>query len=260
VSDNRDLTAVAGAAVVLAAAALAIPIEWLSLLLLAPLAFGLTGYAIVAACFTRRPPAWPQRVALSIGISLAVLALLSLPLNYLGGLTPVTWALGLVLVTLVACGVAVASRLPAPRRSGEPFRLPGVGPLNAGLAGAGLLATVAAVVLAFTPLSASHAEGFTALWLRPFDSNAGAGVRVGVGSEEKQAISYRLEVHFAGSGAPIEREVELEPGQTSVLRVLAAPQPTAGSPRFVSATLFLADQPEQVYRHVYGWVPAGSGG
>ncbi|HEY2716693.1 MAG TPA: hypothetical protein VGI73_10795 [Solirubrobacterales bacterium] len=258
-SDNRDLTAVAGAAVVLAAAALAIPVEWLSLLLLAPLAFGLTGYAIVAACFVKRPPAWPQRVALSIAISLAVLALLSLPLNYLGGLSPATWALGLVLVTLVACGFAVASRPLSPPRGREPLRLPEVGPLNAALALAGLLATVAAVILAFTPLSASHAEGFTALWLRPFESNAGAGVRIGVGSEEKGQTSYRLVVHFAGSGAPIEREVELEPGQTSVVRVLAAPQPTAAAPRFVSATLYLADQPDQVYRHVYGWVAAGDG-
>jgi Protein of unknown function (DUF1616) len=260
VSGNRDLTAVAGAAVLLAVAALAIPIEWLSLLLLAPLAFGLTGYAIVAACFVQRPPAWPQRAALSIAISLAVLALLSLPLNYLGGLTPVTWALGLVLVTLVACGIAVASRPLARPRPRKPLRLPEVGPLSAALALGGLLATVAAVVLAFTPLSASHAEGFTALWIRPFDSNAGVGVRVGVGSEEKEETSYRLEVHFAGSGAPIERGVELEPGETSVVRVLAAPQPTAGQPRFVSATLFLAGQPDRAYRHVYGWVRAGSSG
>ncbi|HEY1854922.1 MAG TPA: DUF1616 domain-containing protein [Solirubrobacterales bacterium] len=259
-SENRDLTVVAGAAVALAAAALAVPVEWLSLLLLAPLAFLLPGYAIVAACFTRKPPAPPQLAALSIAISLAVLALLSLPLNYLGGLTPLSWALGLTLVTLLACGIAVAFRPPPQPRDSAPLRLPKVGRLNAAVALAGVLAAAAAIVLAFTPLSASHAEGFTALWIRPFDGPAGAGVRVGVGSEEKQPTSYRLEVHFAGSGAPIERRLELEPGQTSVLRALAAPQPTPGTPRFVSATLYLAGQPSRAYRNVYAWVPAEESG
>ena len=160
---HRDLTILAGAAVALAALALAVPVDWLSLLLLAPLAFFLSGRAIVAAAFDRRPPDWPQTLALSIGLSLALLALLALPLNYLGGLTPLSWALGLALVTLLACAVAAARRPEGWRDPRELPRMAPTGGASAALAIGGLIAAVAAVVLAFTPLSASHAEGFTAL-------------------------------------------------------------------------------------------------
>lgn len=258
-SEHRDLTLLALGAVVLAALALAVPVDWLSLVLLAPLAFFLTGRALVAASFVQRPPDWPQTLALSVGLSLAVLALLSLPLNYLGGLTPGSWALGLVLVAVIACAVAAARRPGGWRDPRELPRMAPIGAPSAALGIAGLLAAVAAIVLAFTPLSASHAVGFTALWMRPGNGAAGGGVRVGVGSEEKQRTSYRLQVRFAGQPTPTAQRIVLDPGETKVLRLSAEPQPAAGRPLFVESSLYLSGEPDHPYRRVYGWVPAGGG-
>jgi len=257
VSKNRDLVSLAAAAVLLAALALAVPIEWLSLLLLAPLAFLFSGRAIVAAAFVRRRPPRPQTLVLSVALSLAVLALVSLPLNYLGGLTAASWALGLVLVTLVACGIAALTRHADEGSSIRPPRPPRVAPLSAVLGLIGLLAAAAAIVLAFTPLSASNAVGFTALWMRPVDGAAGTGVRVGVGSEEKYTTSYRLQVHLAGESKPTGRRIVLEPGETKVLRLIVSPPPSAARPAFVTADLYLTGEPDRPYRRVYGWIPAG---
>jgi uncharacterized membrane protein len=260
VSANRDLRGCAAAAVVLAALALVVPIEWLSLLLLAPLAFFLSGYSILAAAFVRRPPEAPQAFFAAVGLSLAVLAILPLPLNYLGGLTPGTWALALVLVVLLGCGVAELRRGLGWNGPAEVAWRPRAS-ASAGLLGlGGLLAAVAALVLAFVPLSATHAEGFTELWLRPVQTAGGAAVRVGVGSEEKQATDYLLRVQFRGGGEPIVRPLTLEPGETTVLPVFASPQPVPARPGFVTATLFRRDQPARAYRRVYAWIRASDPG
>lgn len=253
-SGHADLTRVAAAAVALTAAALVVPIEWLSLLLLAPTAFFLSGYAITAAAFVREPLPWPQRATISVGLSLAVMALLALPLNYLGGLRPGTWALGLALVVVVVCGIAARRRPDDWRDTAKPPTLPRVTPASAALAGAALLAVAAALVLAFVPLSSTHAVGFTELWLRPYDAAAGAGVRVGVGSEEKQATEYLLRAEFGGDREPIETELRVEPGTTTVVPLLTRP-PRRGEPVLVSVELFRADEPDRVYRRVYGWIP-----
>ena len=107
---HRDLRTVALAAIFFTVPALVIPLAWLSFLLLAPLAFFLSGYAILLASFVEGPQPWPRAFWFSLALSLAVLALLPLPLNFLGGLTPATWAIALVLVVLVACGVAAGRR------------------------------------------------------------------------------------------------------------------------------------------------------
>jgi hypothetical protein len=254
VNRHADLNRTVVAAVLLTVLALLVPIEWLSLLLLAPPAFFLSGYAMAAAAFVRNPPPWPQRAAISLGLSLAVLVLLALLLNYLGGLRPGTWALGLVIVIVVSCGVAVTRRPEGWRDTESRPRLPPVAPASAALAGAALLAVGAALVLAFVPLAATHAVGFTELWLRPYDSGAGAGVRVGVGNEEKQETAYLLRAHF-GARASVETELSVDPGDTAILPLRATPPPRRGEPVFVSVALYLAEDPNHVYRRVYGWIP-----
>jgi hypothetical protein len=260
-SEYRDLRAVAAAAAILAALALLVPLGWVSLLLLAPVAFFLTGYAISAAAFVAVRPDWPRALWIDLGLSLAVLALLPLPLNYLGGLTPGTWALALVLVVLLGCAVAAARR---PSGWSDPrldsLRLPKLPP-TALVLGLGALALVAAaLVLAFVPLSNSKAVGFTELSLRPVNTRSGQAVRIGVGSEEQAATAYRLRVSFRGGGAPVVRRLRLAPGETSVLQLFVSPQPRAGRPTFVSAELFRGGRRGRPYRHVYDWVTAVPGG
>ena len=187
---HRDLLALVAAAVVCAAAALVVPVGWLSLLLLAPLAFFGTGYAILAASFVAAPQPWPRAFWLSVGLSLAVLALLPLPLNYLGGLTPGTWAAALVLVVLVACAVA-AWRRPADWSNAglASFHLPKPAPLTAAL-GLGAVALVAAaIVLAHVPLANGKAEGFTELWMKAVPARAPTAPRCGSGSATRNSTT-----------------------------------------------------------------------
>jgi hypothetical protein len=261
VSPHRDLRLVALAAVASGGLSLLIPVEALSIVLLAPLAFLLPGYALSAATLVRNRPEWPQTLVFSLGLSLAVLALGALPLNYLGGVTPGGWTLLLVAVTLAGCAIAARRRGAA---SGGAPRLPTLSrpsPLAAAAAGLGALAAAAAVVLAFVPLSATHAIGYTELWLLPDRAAATPTARIGVGNEEKEATSYLLTARFGGGRPAVERAVSLDPGETEVLELPAPPGP-AGGPVFVRVDLARAEAPDRVYRQVYGWLPAAgeSGG
>ncbi|MBS1888306.1 MAG: hypothetical protein JSU06_14070 [Actinobacteria bacterium] len=252
---HRDLLAVLVAAAACAAAALLVPVGWLSLLLLAPLAFFLTGYAIAAASFVAAPQPWPRALWISVGLSLAVLALLPLPLNYLGGLRAGTWALALVLVVLVACAVA-ARRRPADW-SPLAFRRPPRPPALALLVGLGALALVAAaVVLAHTTLSNSKALGFTELWMKP--AAGGDRVRVGVGNEEQHWTTFVVQARFAG-GTVEKHILSLYPGAKTTFDFVVLPRPRPGRPTFVSIVLSRqAEESDHPYRRVYGWIPAGA--
>ncbi|MBS1863390.1 MAG: DUF1616 domain-containing protein [Actinobacteria bacterium] len=253
---HGDLRAVVIVAVVLAALALVVPLGWLSLLLLAPLAFFLTGYAILLAAFVEGPQPWPRAFWISLGLSLAVLALLPLPLNYLGGLTPATWAIALALVVLVAAAIAAARR-PADwtGTSLAALRPPPVSPLAAACGLAALALAAGAIVLAQVPLSNSKAEGFSELWMRP--GPGGASVRVGVGNEEQRRTAYEVRAKFAG-GREVTRSLTLSPGETSTLRFAVIPPGTLANAAFVSVLLFRRAEPDLPYRRVYGWIPAGT--
>jgi uncharacterized membrane protein len=256
VSAHRDLRAIVLAAVVLATAALVVPVGWLSLLLLAPLAFFLTGYAIVLAAFVENAQPWPRAFWFSLGFSLAVLALLPLPLNYLGGMTPATWAIALVLVVLVACGVAAGRRPADWPDDGLGLRAPKLSPVTA-LLGVGALALVAgAIVLAHVPLANSKAEGFVELSLRPVHPPAGGTlVRIGVGNEEHNYTGLRVRTTFPGNQV-VRREIALPPGRTTTFDLNVTPEPTPGNPTFVSVVLYRPGETGNPYRRVYAWIPA----
>src|ERR1700732_5222678 len=74
------------------------------------------GYALVLAGWPSRRPHWPERLVLSLGLSLSLDALSGLLLNLSGpGLRPETWTALLATVTLVACLVGLARRAPDAR-------------------------------------------------------------------------------------------------------------------------------------------------
>jgi hypothetical protein len=259
VTRHRDLLGIVVVAAVLAALAVAIPVDWISLLLLAPLAFFLTGYAILLAAFVEGPQPWPRALWIGLGLSLAVLALLPLPLNYLGGLRPGTWAVALVLVVIVACAIAGARR--GERWEGDSLAalaLPRPSPLAA-LLGLGALALAAgAIVLSQTTVANGDAEGFTALWLKPAPAGGapGAQARIGVDNQEQHYTTYEVTAKFLGGGE-VTKTLSLEPGTHTTFDLDADPQPSAGHPTFVTVTL--KRQPEETavpYRRVYGWIPA----
>ena len=254
---HRDLRIAAALALVCALLAPLLPVEALSLLFALPLAFFLPGYALAAATFARRPIERPQLLLLSLGLSLCVLALGALLLNYLpGGIGPVSWAVLLVLVVLNGCRVAALRRPNARAGAGaatkSSLRLSGTA---AGLLIGALLCTTAALALTFTTTSAKHADGFTALWLlppTPRDAPQG-GARIGVNSEEQKPVSYRLQVRVGDRPGENVRRFSLDPGETRVLK-LGPSASASGEAVAVRALLFRGEKPANAYRRVSGWL------
>jgi Protein of unknown function (DUF1616) len=257
---HGDLEATVAAAALCALLALMLPFEALRLLLAAPLALLLPGYAISAAIFARRPIQRRHLLLFSLSLSLAVLALGTLVLNYVpGGIRAWSWALLLFLVVL---GCARGAALRRPRGTGAPIVLtrPRVGAAQAALSAAGGLALLAALVVAFTPLTATNATGFTEIWINPLPGDN--GVRVGIGSAERDDASYRLVVNFGGS-REVTRRIELRPGQNQVLALGESAALTSPVAIPVTATLFRADSraPNRPFRRVSTWIgPAGRTG
>jgi hypothetical protein len=242
------------AAVGCALLALMLPVDWLSLLFAAPLALFLPGYAIASAACARRAVPLPQMLTLSVGLSLATLALGSLVLNYVpGGIRAISWAVLLVLVVLAASRDAALRRGP-PQTERRPLqvriRLTRSG---AALLSAGLLAVLAAMILTFTTVSAKHAVGYTELWLEPLHTLHGGAARIGVRSDEQARTRYRLKASFGDGSKRIVRAFPLNPGEARVVR-LEIRRPPGAPPLRVAVSLFRQDRPALPYRRVWGWI------
>lgn len=250
---HRDLQQASAGAVVGALVAVLVPWEIVRVIAAVPLTLFLPGYAIAAVCFTPRELAPPKLWTLSIGISLMVLALGALLLNAFSfGLTTLSWAVLLVLV-IVACCRAAALRRGRPgqhRRSARRAWRPS--PVGAGLVALAVVISVAALVLAQRPLSAGNAVGFTALWMLPANSQEEAVV-VGVLSSEQDRADYTLEVTRSRKGRPATYQVSLDPGEEKTFEI---PVPrNRGGRAHVVASLYLASQPQHLYRRVTTWLP-----
>jgi hypothetical protein len=81
-------------------------------------------------------------------------------------------------------------------------------------------------------------------------------VRIGVGSQEQETQSYRLEIRSSQGSAPVERRLSLDPGQVEVLRV-PLPGPPATRPERVVALLYRAGEEGRPYRRVNAWIGIG---
>lgn len=247
---HTDLRAALAAAVVCAAAALILPWAPLRLLFAAPLALFLPGYAVTAACFARHGLEPLRFALLSVGLSLAVLALGALPLNYLpGGIAAGWWAAYLVLV-VAAAGRGAALRRASDRRPPRARSIPAWNRSAAvplGLAG---LIAIAALILVFTPLPAHHVKGFTELWMVP-STRADVAV-VGIASREQGEAEYLIELRVGSRDKPFDvHRVRLRPGQ-EWRRAIVAPAAFRGHRARVTATLFKTGR-TAIYRYVAGF-------
>jgi hypothetical protein len=253
---HRDLELVVGIAIASALLGLVVPVEWISLLAAAPLLLVLPGYALASAAFARRPRGLAQFLVLTLGLSLAVLALGSLLLNFLpGGLRAGSWAILLVLVTAAGCREAALRRRPAQEPPLAALKLPRPRPLRAGLVLAGVALAAVAFALAFIAFKAPDVIGYTELWIRP--AKGDAAVRVGVGSQEQETHAYKLVASYGGGQPFATRSFSLDPGKTKTVRLAV---PAAKNPRKVVAALYRADRPGRPYRRVTEWVVPEGGG
>jgi uncharacterized membrane protein len=254
----RDLRRATALAAVSAVLALILPFDPLRVLVAAPLILFLPGYAIAAATFARGRIPFAQTLVLSVGLSLAVLALGALLLNYLpGGIRAGWWALLLFFVVLGACRAA-AVRRPKRRQASGSSSLPRPSLAQSGMLAGGALAILAAIVLAYVPLGAANAVGYTEMWIRPLHG-AKSGVEVGVGSGEQEDVPYRLFVKFGDGEPPQGRRFTLAPGETRKVRLLTEGAPQAA--KKIDAALFREDQPGSgAYRRVSTWIGPGTSG
>ncbi|HWC49244.1 MAG TPA: DUF1616 domain-containing protein [Solirubrobacterales bacterium] len=245
---HRDLRLILALTALCAVGSLITPLGAVRAIFAVPLALVLPGYAIVAAAFGVRLPAWPERVPLTLGISLAAAALTSLVLNYLpGGIHGFSWTLLLVLIVLLACRSAARRRgrlrgryQPPSLRSLKPT------PIAAALGIATLAMVVAALILAQVTFDNGDAAGFTQLWIAP-PKPTDASTRIGVTSEQQGTRAYRLVIEVEGQAKPVVENFELKPSHTRVVKVDSGGTPP---PAGVEAKLFLRSRPDKVYRRV----------
>jgi Protein of unknown function (DUF1616) len=242
---HGDLRLLTWGSLLCAIVALVLPWPAISLVFVAPLALFAPGYAIVAAAFARRQLDWPRLLVLSLALSLAVLALGGLVLNYLGGIHGFSWAILLLLVVAGCCRSTALRRDRPPKRL--QLRLPKPGGAKLGLALGGLAAVVAALVLASATLPAKSAVGYTELWIVPEPESEGSEALVGVKSEEQQTTEYDLGVRIGKQ--LVKRSFVLKPGEETSVHV-GPPFVPAGFTVPVVATLLLDSDPSYVYRRV----------
>jgi hypothetical protein len=245
----RQIVLTAATAAACAAIVLAVPVTAVRAVFAVPLCLLLPGYAITQASFRRVDLGTGRTLMLSIGLSLATLAIGSLVLNLLpGGLRLASWTILLVLVVVASSAVALRrssrqrsqprrTRRPAPRLSELLLLL-----LAVLLAGS-------AFTLSRIPLGAANAVGYTQLWMFQSGGARTPAVRIGVQSAERAPTTYTL-VLRAGSSTPliVATNFVLRPGaQTGFVAPLRLPPSTA--PALITAELFRSDSPT-VYRHV----------
>jgi Protein of unknown function (DUF1616) len=253
VRGHGDLRLVAWGSLLCAVLALVLPWPAVSLVFAAPIALAMPGYAIVAATFAKRDLDRPRLALLSVALSLATLALGALLLNYVpAGIHGYSWAVLLLLVTLVGCRSAARRR--DPKKTA--LRLPQLRPgrLKLVLALGGLAAAIVALVLANATLPATRALGFTELWILPVPESDRSEAQVGVRSEEQRTTEFDLGIGI-GKDRVVRRSFTLAPGEDELVTIGPVPGP-AGSKVPVVVTLLLDEHPFSVYRRVKGSLTA----
>jgi hypothetical protein len=248
---HRDLSLVAAGAILSAAIALVVPTEAIRLIAAAPLCLVLPGYALASATFAARSLSGGRFATLVLGLSIIILILSALVLNYVpGGIRDVSWAVILVLLTVASCRWAAVKREP-----GElPFAgwdRPQVSAVDRLFLGGAALGIVAALVVSATVYPAGDVQGFTRLSM--LTDPSGSAATVGVDSNEQHRQSFLLRMTLARRPV-LAKRLSLDPGDESVLRVRLPHD--RGAPRgMLVASLYRASSPGTLYRRVNSWLP-----
>ena len=157
-----------------------------------PLALLLPGYALVAALLPFGHLGFPERLALSLGVSIALAVLCGLLLHALRiPLGSASWRVLLSLVTLAAAGYALLRRgrsalPPVPALAARMhFR-------EALLLSAGALLIGLALGLGSIGVARPPSEPFTQFWALSGQAGDRVVVRVGLTNEEGLPVTYRI--------------------------------------------------------------------
>jgi hypothetical protein len=192
---QRDLAAIAGYAVLAAAAVWVVHPQGAGGLLLAPLLVVCPGYALVRAIEGARSPDALELVITTVALSFATAALGGLVLNSLNlGLTARTWSTLLVVVTVAAAAVAARRRVADESARHFSIRIRAT-PLLAS-ATICVLLLVAAVIAVRSQQAQDRRTATAALGVAA--SDGGATLRISVVNADTGPRRYRVRIDAGG--------------------------------------------------------------
>jgi uncharacterized membrane protein len=220
------------------------------IILALPLALVLPGYTLTEVLFRKRSLNAPERLVLSLGLSLAIDVLSGLFLNVLPvGLQATSWAVLLGLLTVVFSLLAAYLRRGVPASGTQPlrFRLSIYQGILFGLA-------ISVAILSFVYIDIGVIQqphpGFTQLWMLPeVQAGKSCDIRLGVRSFESTSVKYRITMTMNGVPAITWPSVVLAP-QEEWDRLVPIP-PTAAEQVYIEGRLYRLDKPAAVYREVH---------
>ncbi len=221
----------------------------LQIILSVPLVLFLPGFALTLILFPRKSLGIPERLLLSVGLSVAFTALSGLILNFTPwGLQATT--LWIVLLVSVALEVVVIFFA---RRSWwiEQSKFPAGFNFNTRqwvLMALAAIMTFMAIRVARTPTPQQGLAGYTMLWIQA--ASTPNAVHVSVQSDEFDTTRYQVRYEFNGTVRQ-GSTFKLQPGETWE-RIVPLPAGVSAGNSF-SVLLYRLDNPTEVYRRVIWW-------
>ena len=218
-----------------------------------PLVLVLPGYALTAVMFPRGSLGVLDRLVFSLGLSVAIVILGGLALNWTPfGLRASSWSVLLASITLGACVVALVRRqgrsVTGSARWG--VRIPGFTIRQGLLLGLAAVIVCAAIVVSSIGAAQQPFPGFTQLWILPTGgAKTSNAVHLGVSNMELKAMQYRLIVNMDGKVVKVWPSIGLKSNEKWEA-TLVLPQTEYVQ---VEALLYRAVAPTTIYRHVTLW-------
>lgn len=247
---NRNLDAKRASIIAISVALLALAMFFSAVVravVVVPLLVVVPGFALSAAWFAPRALGWVERTVLSIGLSLATLALGGLVLQWTGlGLHPSTWIVLLLSVTLLSGAAAfMRHRSTLPRAT---FHGVAITRQQSTMFGVAALVTAGALSMAVWSAVQPSRTGFTQLWLVPASTGTASStaptVHLGVSNQESVPTSYQLRLTLGNQTIHEWKQLDLAPYTTWETDVTL---PTTGT---AQAFLYRSDAPTAIYRRV----------
>lgn len=215
-----------------------------------PLILFLPGFALTIVLFKRADLGWPERLVLSVGLSVSMTALIALVLNWTPwGLTTASLRMAFLIVLAVEVAlIAIFRRQSFAGTLSQPTK-PGFTPRQWMVLSLAALVTLTAFYIARTPVPQDGFQGYTTLWLQPAEQPD--MLRLGVISDEFQPTQYQIRFELNG-GVQEGPTFELEPGETWESDVRLPVDRSTG--KELRVLLYRLDRPNEVYRHAVWWL------
>lgn len=220
-----------------------------------PLVLVLPGYAVMSAIFVRHPSGFPERLVLSLGLSVVIVVLSGLMLNFMTiNLEARTWAIFLGCITLCASLVALM-RQKENAISHPPRLIVGFTLRSWLLLGLAAIVVISAVVVSSTEAAQQrNNEQFTQLWMLPING-VGQKYMVRLGVNNMQSIEAQYALNMSVNGQTIRKwsTITLKPYETWAV-TLALPTIKYTGTISVEAALYRNSAPSSKYRFVKLWL------